>query len=224
MLDTALTHCALGHRCPRPVRSRCGALAVAVAYVAALATPVAAQRAEGWYTEVGVTRPVITPVQEDFSAGRSPVRLSASAVTLPHVAVGWSSGPLGFEAGYRKLGVLRYRADDGSVEGDTHSNALDLTARARLFERGRLRFDGAIGGQVVRTIAKTSRAPAEWPITGGANTWRAAPVLGVGATVAIGGPWAIGVDYAPVLRQLGTARESGRYRQQAVGIDLRRAW
>jgi hypothetical protein len=224
MHDTALTRPAVDHRHPRPTRALCAVVSLAVAWVSAPTAPVAAQHVEGWYVEVGVSRPVVTPVQDDFSIGGSTVTLSASPVTFPHVALGWLAGPLGFEASYRKLGVLRYLADDGSVEGDTHSNALEMTARIRLFERGRLRFDGAIGGQVVRTIAKTSRAPAAWPITGGVNTWRAVPVLGVGATVAIGGPWAVGVDYAPILRQLGTARESGRYRQQVVGIDVRRSW
>lgn len=198
--------------------------AVVLAIVSSAAVTVAAQPPERWYVELGVTRPHVSPVLGDFSLRGSPVDVDAGHLTFPHVAAGRRLRHLDVELGYRKVGVAQFRSSDGTVRGNTHSNAIEFSARVPLVQRGRLRFDAALGGQVIRTIATNTVAPSDWPIAGGVNTWRAKPLLGIGANVRVGGAWAVGVDYAPILGQLGTARSSGRYRQQVIGIDLRRSW
>jgi len=209
------------HRLGSTLRST----AVAAAVVLSVCPlPLGAQQRDGSYVELGATRPHVSPVESDFTLGGAPVEIDAGELTFPHLAIGRRLRHLDLELGYRKLGVARYRSADGAVEGDTHSNAIEVSARVPFVHRARLQLDVAVGVQIIRTIAEITAAPPGWPIAGGVNTWRTKPVIGVGATLGISDRWGVGLDYAPILGRLGTAEETGRYQQHVFGIDLRRSW
>ncbi|MEZ5290906.1 MAG: hypothetical protein R2745_07490 [Vicinamibacterales bacterium] len=176
-----------------------------------------------WHVAIGVTRPLIDPVEGDFQPAAGPAGLTVSGLTFPHVAIGAGVGRAEFALGYRKLGVLRFETGDGRSRGNTHSNALEAGIRTSLLQHGRMRVQARAGAQVVRTIAAVP-SDAAWRFTGGLNTWRVLPLLGVGAEVRLSRRSAVRVDYAPVLGRLGTPDRTGRYRQQVVGIDVVRTW
>jgi hypothetical protein len=185
--------------------------------------PVAAQSRE-WHVAFGVTAPVVSAMAADYPVSGTSGTLTTSPLTFPHVALGRQFGPIDVEAGYRKLGVLRYAGTSPAVQGNTHSNALEFLARGALVRRPGMALRAFAGAEVVRTIAVLTTRPASWPATGGVNTWRTLPVAGIDVLWNLNPAWAVDVAYRPVLGRLGTAPESGRYRQQVVGIGLVHRW
>ena len=196
-----------------------------VAGVLPLAAQTGAQHQDRyWYASAGVSRAQVDPVAADFSMAGDTPTLTPSGITLPHLAVGRRTGRVAIEAGYRKLGVLRFASPGGQVEGNTHSNALALNLRLTLSEWARVRVDAGLGAQVVRTIATLRASPPDWPIAGGIDTWRLAPLTSLGVAVRLNRHWSVGFDYVPIIGRLGTAGESGRYGQQIIGLDVGREW
>lgn len=194
-------------------------LSLAWATVSLSATPARAQDAH-WRLSFGVSRPVIAPTDSDFPGAGQSVTLGTSDVTFPHLAVARRAGPVELAVGYRKLGVLRYRREDGTLRGNTHSNALEIVARHPVWHLGPLTAHVEAGGELVRTIAVLAAPASGWPYAGGVNTWRALPLVGAGAAWSPSREWAVGVTYAPVLGRLGTSADTGRYHQQVIGFDL----
>lgn len=196
-----------------------------VVAVALLSRPVpaSAQGHSPWQLAFGVSLPTISPTVADYpgtgSAG-STVTLGKSGLTFPHGAFIVAAGPVDVEVGYRKLGVLRFSNGNESLKGNTHANALELAARVPLAHRGAFRVQARVGGELVRTIATLENRPATWPFAGGVNTWRLLPLLGLDATLAFNQRWGLRVGYAPVLGTLGTARQTGRFKQQIFSVDL----
>lgn len=168
----------------------------------------------------GVTWPAVHEKSTDFPGAGTALRLDASRLTFPHVAAGWIVKGMTVEAGYRKLGVLTFRRVDGTVDGNTHSNALQLALLPATWRRGRATAHPRFSMQGVRTIQTLRARSNDWPYRGDVNTWKLLPGIGLDATVAVSDRWGIAVTYEAMLGQLGTLQETGRYRQQFVGVDL----
>jgi hypothetical protein len=205
-------------------RGRAASL-VALVAIAALATAprsAAAQSppTDSWHVGVGFTLPAVRATETDFANTGTPVHLDASTLTFPHVAVGRRVGAVDVEIGYRKLGVLRYENGDGSLGGNTHANAFELVARVPGLRGRGAALSARVGGEVVRTIAVLDARPPGWPFAGGVNVWRVLPIVGADVSLRLDHRWGLGLTYAPVWGRLGTATETGRVRQQVVGVDL----
>lgn len=114
----------------------------------------------------------------------------------------------------------RHLSADGAVDGNTHSNALQLALLPSTFRRGVFAISPRVGVQTIRTIQTLEAGAPDWPYVGNVNTWRMLPAVGVDLTVALSDRWGIGMTYEPVLGRLGTAKDTGRYRQQFVGLDV----
>jgi hypothetical protein len=175
-----------------------------------------------WRLGIGLTMAHIAPTAADY--GTRP-RFDTAGPTFPRLFVAHDFAGWEIEAGYRKLGTMRFTAADGSANGDTHSNALDLAVRLRgdaigLPQAVSLR----LGVAAVRTITQFQRRPAASPIRGGDNAWTFTPTAGVGIDLPVSPSWTLRAGYDALAARLGDREGSGRYRQQLVGIDLLHRW
>lgn len=198
-------------------------LARVVAAVTVLSASASAQTARHesqGYFKLGTTWPTIDATTADYPGAGAALTLDPSRLTLPHVAVGWTAGPMMLEASYRKLGVLQFARTDGTVDGNTHSNALQLAVLPFTLRRRVLSLSPRLGVQAIRTIQTLDARAPDWPYVGNVNTWRVLPAVGLDVTVAVSDHWGVGVTYEPVFGRLGTANDTGRYRQQFLGVDL----
>ena len=202
----------------RPVRARL-ALCAACAQIlgGAAAAPAQTAPTHPWSVRLGVTFPIVEPIDDDFPDRGGQVTRQPSSLTFPRLTVSRRAGPVDLEAGYRKLGALRFA---GAAQGNTHSNAGQIAvAWAGAADRGwRLSLHGAV--QLIRTVATVASAPSDWPFTGGKNTFSLRPVIGVAASVQPSEHFGLQAEFEPVLGVLGTRAESGRYRQRLFAVDV----
>lgn len=175
-----------------------------------------------WSIAVGASLAHIDATAADYGADPS---FRMGGVTFPHVAVARQFGSFGIEAGYRKLGVLRFTANDGAVSGHTHSNALVVAGR---FPGGALGLPSPLslklGAAWIRTITGFDRRSAAFPIRGDVNVWTLAPTLGVAVDLPLSPDWSLRTGYDFIGARLGERNDSGRYRQQLIGLELVRRW
>lgn len=203
-----------------PARRRCRRLGAALLTLAAglaAAPPVAAQASDpAWTMRVGVTFPSIA-VSDALDTSSPAVTRRRSALTFPRLTVARDAGPFDLEAGYRKLGVVRY---DGAAVGNTHSNALQLAAAwPGAPGRGwRIALRGGL--QIVRTVTTVSATPATWTVVSAKNTFRVLPVAAVTAGFQGSTHWGVAAEFEPLLGVLGERGVTDRYRQRLLGIDL----
>lgn len=178
-----------------------------------------------WSLGLGITLPAIQPTTGDFGTEALRPTLNTSGLTFPRVTFARALGECwAVELGYRKLGVLAFRTANGTVDGNTHSNQGKVGLRRTVAELGAVAIRVHAGVGVVRTIATLERAPDDWPIAGDTNTWHLAPALSLSAAWRVRPRWTLSAEFEPLLGRLGTATDTGRYRQQALGVDLTRSW
>lgn len=197
-----------------------GALALLTGCAASCAAQ-GADTARGWYAGAGLVVPAVRERGSDFRAATSATTIEHSTVTVPDLTLGYAFERLAVELGYRKLGVTRYHTADGLTEGDTHSNAIGLSAVMPFGGARSIALYSRLGVEAVRTVATFDRRDSAFPVRGG-TVWQTRGLVGVGLAVTPDEAWTWRAESLWTPGTLGEAHRTGRIRQSTLALQVLR--
>jgi opacity protein-like surface antigen len=180
--------------------------------------------APAWYAGMGIVFPQARETRGDFQPSKGNLTVNKSTVTFPDLLIGRRFEHVAIEAGYRKLGVIKFTTSDLATEGNNHANAGFISASMPFGNARSLNVYGKAGLNIVRSITTFSRRAADYPIAGGRNHWTLAPSLGLGVAVSPTAGWTVRAEYEWLTRDVGDAQITGRSRQSFGGLQIVRSF